>query len=58
MITTPSAARRRWGCRNQIAIVLGAADPPASVDLVLAAEGRTAGRSSAAGAGAAGAGSP
>ena len=57
MITTPSAARRRWGCRNQIAIVLGAADPPASVDLVLAAERRTAGRSSAA-AGAAGAGSP
>ena len=57
MITTPSAARRRWGCRNQIAIVLGA-DPPASVDLVLAAEGRTAGRSSAAGAAGAGAGSP
>ena len=56
MITTPSAARRRWGCRNQIAIVLGA-DPPASVDLVLAAEGRTEGRSSAAAA-AAGAGSP
>ena len=54
MITTPSGARRRWGCRNQIAIVLGAvlgADPPASVDLVLAAEGRTGGRSSAAGAG-------
>ena len=57
MITTPSGARRRLGCRNQIAIVLGA-DPPASVDLVLAAERRTAGRSSAAGAGAAGAGSP